>query len=677
MARARNIKPAFFKNADLVETSFETRLLFVGLWTMADREGRLQDRPRQIKMELFPGDAVDVDACLNALAQFDFIRRYVVGDKNVIQIVNFSKHQAPHGKEADSELPAENGTYIVHERNNSGLVTGNYTASTVPVPCKHRAGTVPARCLHPLIAESPLLNPVKKPISGDSNVGLAETKIDNVVKINSAKTQVPFQQIVDAYHAALPELPAVRLMTHARRKAIKSRWFEMLNSARDDGTLRYTDVESGVCWWAQYFNRVRSNPHWMGENDRGWTADIDWLLNSANFVKVLEYRPRASALSDKTGGLAYLASLAAATTTVNVKRYAEIVRESSIERRLIAASQDIASIIDGAGDVQGKVEAAQSAVMAVLDAQSHAEPKSLGDILSSALADVERRMESGDALSGESTGFVDLDAHLGGLNPGDLIVVAGQPGMGKTTLAVNIAENMASNGHSVLFVSLEMSDVQSGKRAFASLGGVSLDAINNCRLSSDDMTRLRAAVAKADRMKLYTDSSSRTVAQVATSARKIKRKHGLDLLVVDYIGLMQGTGETQALRIGSITNGLKRIAMDMGIPVIALSQLNRQIANREDHRPMMTDLKDSSSIEQDADAIIMVYQDEKYNPDTIYKGIAEAEIVKMRMGKTGRVFLRFDGERSRFCDANMSEVASIHRQEQAASSKSNRRFASL
>ena len=383
-------------------------------------------------------------------------------------------------------------------------------------------------------------------------------------------------------------------------------------------------------------------------------------------------------LGGKTGGLAYLAELAAATTTVNVKRYAEIVRESSIERRLIAASQDIASIIDGAGDVQGKVEAAQSAVMAVLDAQSHAEPKSLGDILSSALADMERRMERGDSMSGESTGFVDIDAHLGGLNPGDLIVVAGQPGMGKTTLAVNIAENMASNGHSVLFVSLEMSDVQSGKRAFASIGGVSLNAINTCRLSDEDMTRLQAAVAKAERMKLYTDSSSRTVAQVATSARKIRRKHGLSLVVVDYIGLMQGTGETQALRIGSITGGLKRLAMDMGVPVIALSQLNRQIAGRADHRPMMTDLRDSGSVEQDADAIVMVYQDEKYNPESPFKGIAEANIVKARMGNTGRVYLHFDGERSRFRDADKNEVARIHHEQEAATSaKQGRRFPAL
>lgn len=382
-------------------------------------------------------------------------------------------------------------------------------------------------------------------------------------------------------------------------------------------------------------------------------------------------------MSEKTGGLSYLAGLAAGSVTANVRRYAEIVRESSIERRLIGALQDIATIIDGAGDVQGKVEAAQAAVMAVLETQSHAEPKSLGEILSTALADMERRMERGDGMSGEATGFVDIDDYLGGLNPGDLIVIAGQPGMGKTTLAVNIAENMAER-IGVLFVSLEMSDVQSGKRAFASLGGVSLNAINNCRLSDEDMTRLQAAVAKADRMSLYTDSSSRTVAQVATAARKIKRKHGIGLLVVDYIGLMQGTGETQALRIGSITNGLKRIAMDMGIPVIALSQLNRQIAGRADHRPMMTDLRDSGSVEQDADVIIMVYQDEKYNPESPYKGIAEANIVKARMGKTGRVYLHFDGERSRFRDAVMSEVASIHhQQEQAASMKSNRRFASL
>jgi len=132
--------------------------------------------------------------------------------------------------------------------------------------------------------------------SDDSNVSPSETKSDsNVVKIDSAKPQIPYQQIIDAYHDALPELPAVRLQTESRRKAIKARWMQMLNSDRGDGTLRYTDTESGIRWWTQYFNHVRHNSHWLGDNDRGWTADFDWLLNLNNFTKVIEYRPRASA----------------------------------------------------------------------------------------------------------------------------------------------------------------------------------------------------------------------------------------------------------------------------------------------------------------------------------------------------------------------------------------------
>lgn len=148
-------------------------------------------------------------------------------------------------------------------------------------------------------APNPNPNPKDKPLlseSDDSNESPAETKPDsNVVKIDSAKPAIPYQQIVDAYHDALPELPSVRFLTDARRKAIKSRWMQMLSSDRGDGTLRYTDADSGVRWWSQYFNHVRNNPHWLGGNDRGWTADFDWLLTSANFIKVLEYRPRASA----------------------------------------------------------------------------------------------------------------------------------------------------------------------------------------------------------------------------------------------------------------------------------------------------------------------------------------------------------------------------------------------
>ena len=409
-------------------------------------------------------------------------------------------------------------------------------------------------------------------------------------------------------------------------------------------------------------------------------ATIEHMLTASMQVDVLTV---ADALERKgakesTGGLSYLAELAGNTVTANVNRYAEIVRDSSIERRLLAASQDVAGIIDGDGDVRAKVEAAQSAMMAVLEHGATGEPKSLSEVLTAALGDLERRMESGREMAGDPTGFVDLDRHLGGVSAGELIVIAGQPGMGKTTLAVNIAENMAGDGHGVLFVSLEMSDVQSGKRAFASLGGVSLNSLNRCQMSAEDINRLAVAAAKAERMRFFTDSYSRTVAQVATAARKIKRKHGLRLLVVDYIGLMQGQGDTQALKIASITNGLKRLAMDMGITVIALSQLNRQMASRADHRPMMSDLRDSGAIEQDADAIVMVYQDEKYNPDSPYKGIAEANIVKARMGETGRVYLQFDGERSRFRNADMRELASIHhQQEMAASSKSTRRSSAL
>jgi hypothetical protein len=159
MARARNIKPGFFKNADLVETTFETRLLFIGLWTLADREGRLQDRPKQIKMELFPADSVDVEACLNALVEYGFIRRYVADGKKIIQVVNFERHQTPHGKEADSELPDENGVYTVHERNKSGLVTDNTGAKPIQAQCKNSASTVQEQCEHTLNPDSPFLNP--------------------------------------------------------------------------------------------------------------------------------------------------------------------------------------------------------------------------------------------------------------------------------------------------------------------------------------------------------------------------------------------------------------------------------------------------------------------------------------------------------------------------------------
>lgn len=278
MARIRTVKPEFWTSEQVVDCSPIARLLFIGMWNFCDDAGNHPASAKTLKMEVFPGDDIttaEVQCMVDEIINAGLIVEYAAEGRQYWHVTGWhhQKIEKPNYKHPsytyESRLPVADQS-ANDTRHVSDLSTPEWNG---------KEGSN-----KPLLSES-----------GDSNSLPAETKTDNVVKIDSAKPQIPYQQIVDAYHEALPELPAVRLQTEARRKAIKSRWMQMLNSDRGDGTLRYTDADSGIRWWTQYFNHVRHNSHWLGDNDRGWTADFDWLLNLSNFTKVLEYRPRASA----------------------------------------------------------------------------------------------------------------------------------------------------------------------------------------------------------------------------------------------------------------------------------------------------------------------------------------------------------------------------------------------
>ena len=335
---------------------------------------------------------------------------------------------------------------------------------------------------------------------------------------------------------------------------------------------------------------------------------------------------------ERAGGQAYLGSLSINTpSAANIRRYAEIVRDKAMLRRLIAAATDVQSkAYDPGADPKAVAEAAESAFMGVqrMDGDSHVATfaKAIGEALDA--RDAPQR--------GISTGYANLDGMLkGGIRPGQLIVIAARASMGKTTLAQNIAENVAKS-RQVLFHSLEMSRQELAERSLA---------------HHEAEVGLSDALAHTMRLNLTIDEAPAvTVAHVRMRARRVKRKHGLSLIVMDYLQLMSGKGENRTQEIGSISRGLKALAKELEVPVIAVAQINRAVEQRPDKRPMLSDLRESGDIEADADVVMMVYRDDYYTKPAEESGLAEIIVRKNRNGRTGTCHMRFDAEHARFSE---------------------------
>lgn len=353
----------------------------------------------------------------------------------------------------------------------------------------------------------------------------------------------------------------------------------------------------------------------------------------------------------------YISQLANNTpSAANVGAYADIVREKSILRSLIDAGTQITSsafATDGRTS-QTLLEEAERLVFNIADKGSRSGSGfvTVQETLKVAMAKIEELNAFEGDITGIPTGYQDFDRLTAGLQPSDLIIVAGRPAMGKTTFAMNIAENAAiKHGKSVAVFSMEMASMQLVMRMFSSLGQIEQNRIRTGTLDDMDWPKLTSAMNLLHKSKIYIDDTpTLSPAELRARARRLKREHDIDLIVVDYIQLMAvpDTRENRATEIAEISRSLKAIAKELEVPVVALSQLNRALEQRPNKRPMMADLRESGSIEQDADLIVFIYRDEVYNPETSEKGKAEIIISKHRNGSTGTIHLAFQGPWLRF-----------------------------
>ncbi len=353
------------------------------------------------------------------------------------------------------------------------------------------------------------------------------------------------------------------------------------------------------------------------------------------------------------GGLVYLGSLVQNTPSVhNINRYAEVVLDRSQKRQLIAVASDMLdSLYHAQNATAAELMGRASEKIFALERVAVKKGRSFSKVLSDVLASVDSRYHASAEITGLPTGFIDLDEMTAGLQNEDLIIIAGRPSMGKTALAMNIAEHVALNEKKAVAVfSLEMSDTQLAQRMIGSVGRVNQHRLRTGRLSDDDWSVLSSTVGKLhDANILIEETFDLAPAQMRAKARRIKRENpDLGLIVVDYLQLMEAGGNNRADQIADITRGLKRIAKELQIPVVALSQLNRGLEQRTNKRPVMSDLRESGAIEQDADVIIFLYRDKVYNEDTLNPNLAEAIIGKQRNGPIGTVNLHFEAQFARF-----------------------------
>lgn len=387
------------------------------------------------------------------------------------------------------------------------------------------------------------------------------------------------------------------------------------------------------------------------------------VARPADVVTVSESLDKNAELGN-VGGLAYLAQLAQNTpSAANIRRYAEIVRERSVMRQLAIIG---AEITESAYSPQGRdasqlLDEAEGKVFKI--AESTAKGKKGFLEMPGLLKEVVERIDmlysrdNPDEVTGVPTGFTDLDTKTSGLQPGDLVIVAGRPSMGKTAFSMNIAEHVAVEHHlPVAVFSMEMGGTQLVMRMLGSVGRLDQHVLRTGKLQDEDWSKLTFAIGKLSDAPMYIDETpALTALEVRARARRLARQHGgkLGLIVIDYLQLMSGSGrgDNRTAELGEISRGIKGLARELEVPIIALSQLSRAVEQRPNKRPMMSDLRESGAIEQDADIILFMYRDEYYNPDSPDKGLAEAIIAKHRNGPTGTVRLAFVGHYAKFENA--------------------------
>ncbi len=384
-------------------------------------------------------------------------------------------------------------------------------------------------------------------------------------------------------------------------------------------------------------------------------AAVAALINSSRPADVITVFEHLQSLgkADEVGGLAYLNSLAQYVPSAsNIRRYGEIVRERAILRKLVTASDEIATT---AFSPKGRpvaqiLDEAEQKIFHIGEEGSRMKQgfQSMNSLVVQLLDRVEEMSQNPNDITGVPTGFHDFDRMTSGMQPGYLIVLAARPSMGKTALAINIAENVAvQEGLPVAVFSMEMGASQLAVRIVGSIGRIDQGHLRTGKLSDDEWPRLTEAIEKLRNVSLHIDETpGLTTSELRANARRLSRQCGkLGLIVVDYLQLMSGSSsdgsDNRATELGEISRGLKMLAKELQCPVIALSQLNRSVEQRTDKRPMMSDLRESGAIEQDADVIMFIYRDDYYNKDSKEPGVAEVIIGKQRNGPTGTIKLAF------------------------------------
>ena len=380
-------------------------------------------------------------------------------------------------------------------------------------------------------------------------------------------------------------------------------------------------------------------------NEKNKPVDVVTLVSSISDDKELE----------KAGGIDYISSLVdIIPNSANVMSYATSVKDFSTLRALISLTSQISeNCYDNSREVTDIVEEAEKQIFSLAEKKLKSDVQAIGGLINSTFEVLEKLYRRKDQLSGIDTGFTDLNKLTNGLQNSDLIIMAGRPGMGKTAFSLNVALNASSKAdHSVAFFSLEMSSQQLVQRLLSAQAHIESNRLRSGRFSMEEWQQLATAAGGLNDLKLFIDDTPAISSmELRAKCRRLKREHGLDLVIVDYLQLMSATkGDNREQQISEISRSLKALAKELDIPIIALSQLNRGVESRPDKRPLISDLRESGAIEQDADVIIFLYRDEVYDKNTTAPGQAEVIVAKHRNGPTDTVHLTFQKEYMEFKD---------------------------
>lgn len=398
---------------------------------------------------------------------------------------------------------------------------------------------------------------------------------------------------------------------------------------------------------------LRAEHFFRGDHRTIFAQVVEMIVSGAGADVITVYeRLQANGKAAAVGGLKYLNDLAQSTpSSANIARYAGIVRDRAQKRGLLSVAAEIQDSVGGAPESAGVLIDRASAKLEQLgEATIKREPKLAAQGLAEHISALERRSAGTDRVI--KTGLDDIDRQLnGGLRPGWLVILAARPGMGKTALALNIASHIAED-HSALFLSMEMPESELHDRNLAALGRIPLDTVMKAPENDVEFwNRVTVAAQKITDLNLYIDDQAALrLLDVRSKARLVKRKSGLDVIIVDYLQLMTGDGANRNTEIEGISRGLKALAKELNVAIIALAQLNRKVEERSSKLPMLSDLRDSGSIEQDADAVLFIHREEVANPDCgeQFFGFAQLRFAKFRHGRTGDVALTYRGEFMKF-----------------------------